>query len=180
MEKIIEKLEKKLRGVAEGELQKPLREELGEEITVCLLGVVVYSLQWTSVGYQSALRLAGMKFGRRLGEGSDKTELSLVLEEVQRILKALRGGKVEIEILSESRGAQIRIYNSPFTVDIPNVLQSLCFFEEGFIEGYIDGVIAKKGSLTVVGGKVSVNKVSVEEKRCIGLGNDHCGFLIKF
>jgi len=59
-------------------------------------------------------------------------------------------------------------------------LQSLCFFEEGFIEGYIDGVIAKKGSLTVVGGKVSVNKVSVEEKRCIGLGDDHCGFLIKF
>jgi len=26
----------------------------------------------------------------------------------------------------------------------------------------------------------SVTEVSVEEKRCIGLGDDFCGFLIKF
>jgi predicted hydrocarbon binding protein len=180
MEKIIEKIEKELRGVADGKPQKALKEKMGEEITACLLSTIVYTLQWTSVGYQSALRLAGMKLGKRLGEGSEKTEFSLVLEEIRRILKALRGGKVEAGIVPGSRGAQIKIYDSPVTKETPNVLQNLCFFEEGFIEGYIDGAVAKKGPLAISGEKFAVEKVSVEEKRCVGLGDDHCGFLIKF
>jgi len=180
MEKIIEQLEKELRDIAEGKPQKPLREKMGEEITTCLLRAVVFALQWTSVGYQSALRLAGIKLGRRLGEGSEKTEFSLVLEEVRRIIKALRGGRVETEILPEATGAELTIYESPLTIDIPNVLQKLCFFEEGLIEGYIDGVISVKGALAIVGEKSVVAKVSAEEKRCVGLGDDHCRFLIKF
>lgn len=180
MEKIIEKLEKELRQVAEGKPPKPLREKLGKEITLSFLKVVIFTLQWTSVGYHSALRLAGMKLGRRIGEGSEKTEFSLALEEVERIIKALKGGRVEIEILPEERGAQLKVYDSPLTADIPNVLQNICFFEEGFIEGYLDGVIAKKGPLAMADREFSIEKVSVEEKRCVGLGDDHCGFLIKF
>lgn len=180
MEKIIEGFEKELRDIAEGKPQKPLREKLGKDITVCFLRVAIYALQWTSVGYHSALRLAGMKLGRRMGEGSEKTEFSLVLEEVKRIIKALRGGRIESEIMPETRVAQLKIYDSPITTDIPNVLQNLCFFEEGFIDGYLDGVIAKKGPLAIASTGLSVEKVSVEEKRCIGLGDDHCGFLIKF
>ena len=180
MEKIIEKLEKELREVAEGKTLKPLREKFGEEITVCFLRVVVSALQWTSVGYHSALRLAGMKFGKRLGEGSERTELSLVSEEIKRIMRALRGGRVEVEILSESREAELKIYDSPCLINIPNVLQSLCLFEEGFIEGYIDGVIAKNGPLAVASKELSIERVSVEEKRCVGLGDEYCSFLIKF
>ncbi|KPJ71676.1 hypothetical protein AMJ50_00880 [Parcubacteria bacterium DG_74_3] len=180
MEKIIEGIEKELRDVAEGKPLKPLKKQLGEEITVCYLRVALFALQWTSVGYHSALRLAGMKLGKRVGTGSEKTELSLVLEEIARILRALRGGEVETEIMPESRGAQIKIYDSPLLNDIPNILQNICFFEEGFIEGYLDGVIAKQGALALAEAKFSISEVSVEEKRCVGLGDDHCGFLIKF
>ena len=180
MERIIEDLEKDLRSIVEGKPLKTLRKELGDEVNIRALRMIVYALQWTSVGYQSALRLAGMKFGKRLGENSERTELSLVLEEIKKIIEVLRQGKVEIEILPKERGVQLKIYESSLTAGVPNVMQNLCFFEEGFIEGYFDGVIAKKGPIAVAGAEVSISKVSCEEKRCIGLGDDFCGFLIKF
>jgi len=180
MERIIEDLEKDLMSIVEGKPLKTLRKELGDEVNVRALRMIVYALQWTSVGYQSALRLAGMKFGKRLGENSERTELSLVLEEIKKIIEVLRQGKVEIEILPKERGVQLKIYESSLTAGVPNVMQNLCFFEEGFIEGYFDGVIAKKGPIAVAGAEGSISKVSCEEKRCIGLGDDFCGFLIKF
>jgi len=180
MERIIEDLEKDLMSIVEGKSLKTLRKELGDAVDIRALRMIVYALQWTSVGYQSALRLAGMKFGKRLGENSERTELSLVLEEIKKIIEVLRQGKVEIEILPKERGVQLKIYESSLTAGVPNVMQNLCFFEEGFIEGYFDGVIAKKGPIAVAGAEVSISKVSCEEKRCIGLGDDFCGFLIKF
>ncbi|MBU0546592.1 MAG: V4R domain-containing protein [Patescibacteria group bacterium] len=180
MEKIIEDLEKDIADIIKEKPLKSLRKELGDDADIRLLRMIVFSLQWTSIGYQSALRLAGMKFGRRIGENSEKTELSLVLNEIKKIIETLKGGKVEIEIMPGLKGVQIKIYDSFLTSGVPNVLQNLCFFNEGFIEGYIDGVMAKNGSLVVAGEESSVKKVSVEEKRCIGLGDDYCGFLIKF
>jgi len=180
MEKIIEDLEKDLTDIIKGKPIRSLRKELGDSADIRLLRMIVFSLQWTSVGYQSALRLAGMKFGRRIGENSEKTEISLVLDEIKKIIEALKGGKVEVEIVSGLKEAQIKVYDSSLAAGVPNVLQSLCFFEEGFIEGYIDGVMAKNGPLAVAGEELSVKRVSVEEKRCVGLGDDHCGFLIKF
>jgi len=180
MEKLIEDLEKDLRDIIEGRPLKQKRKELGDTVDVRLCRMIIFALQWTSVGYQSALRLAGMKFGKRMGQNSEKSELSLILEEIKKIIEFLRGGKVEIEIMPESRGAQLKIYESFLTAGASNVLQNLCFFEEGFIEGYLDGVISKMGSLAVVGRELSITKVSCEEKRCVGLGDDFCGFLIKF
>jgi len=102
------------------------------------------------------------------------------LEEIKKIIEFLRGGKVEIEMTPKLKVAQLKIYESSLTSGVPNVLQNLCFFEEGFIEGYLDGIISKKGSIAVAGQEFSITKVSCEEKRCIGLGDDFCGFLIKF
>jgi predicted hydrocarbon binding protein len=180
MEKIIEDLEKDLGDIIEDKHLKTLRKELGDTVNIRLCRMIIFSLQWTSVGYQSALRLAGMKFGKRIGENSERSELSLVLEEIKKIIEFLRGGKVEIEMMPELKGVQLKIYESSLTAEVPNVLQNLCFFQEGFIEGYLAGVISKKGSLAVAGQEFSVTKVSCEEKRCIGLGDDFCGFLIKF
>lgn len=180
MEKVIEALEKDLRNIIGGQAPTILREKLGDDIDMRLLRMVVFSLQWASVGYQSALRLAGMKLGKRIGENSEKSEISLVLEEIKKIIEFLRGGRVVIEILSELKEAQLKIYSSSLTTGVPNISQNICFFEEGFIEGYLDGVISKQGALAVVGGKISVKQVTVEEKRCIGLGDDFCGFSIKF
>lgn len=180
MEKIIEDLEKDLKDIIDGKELKVIREELGDKIDIRGLRMVVFALQWTSVGFQSTLRLAGMKFGKKIGTSSQKTELTLVLREIQKIIETLLEGKVEIEITSELNGAQLKIYNSSLTAKVPNIMQNLCFFEEGFIEGYIDGVISKAGALAVAGGQTSVNKISVQEKRCVGLGDDFCSFLIKF
>jgi len=180
MEKIIEGLEKDLRDVIEGKSLKTLRKELGDTIDIRLLRMIVFSLQWASVGYQSALRFAGMKFGKRMGENSEKSELSLILEEIKKIIEFLRGGKVEIEMTPKLKVAQLKIYESALTTGVPNILQTLCFFEEGFIEGYLDGIISKKGSIAVAGQEFSITNVSCEEKRCIGLGDEFCGFLIKF
>jgi len=180
MEKLIEDLEKDLRDIIEGKPLKPKRKELGDRADIRLYRMVIFALQWTSVGYQSALRLAGMKLGRKVGTISGKREISWALEEIKKIIEDLRAGKVEIEIMPEERGAQLKVYGSALTAEIPNVLQNLCFFEEGFIEGYLDGAISKRGPLAIAGAEVSIDKVSVEEKRCVGLGDDFCGFLIKF
>jgi len=180
MEKIIEDLEKDLRDIIEGKPLKTKRKELGDQVDIRLCRMMIFSLQWASVGYQSALRFAGMKFGKRIGQNSEKSELSLVLEEIKKIIEFLREGKVEIEMMPELKEVQLKIYESSLTAEVPNVLQKLCFFEEGFIEGYLDGVIAKKGSIAVARAEVSISKVSCEEKRCVGLGDDFCGFLIKF
>ena len=180
MEKIIEGLERDMRDIIEGKPLRTLRKEVGDTVDIRALRMVVFSLQWASVGYQSALRLAGMKFGKRIGTNCGKSELSLVLEEIKKIIEVLREGKVEIEIMPKLKRAQFKIYESSLTARIPNVLQNLCFFEEGFIEGYLDGVISKMGPLAVAGQELSVTRVGVEEKRCVGLGDDFCGFLIKF
>jgi len=180
MEKIIEDLEKDLKDFIGGRRPGVKRRELGDEVNIRLCRMIVFSLQWASVGYQSALRYAGMKFGRRMGENSEKTEFSLVLEEIKKLIEGLKGGKVEIEIMPELRNVQLKIYESSLTAQVPNILQNLCFFEEGFIEGYLDGVISKKGPLAVAGQTLSISKVDVREKRCVGLGDKFCGFLIKF
>lgn len=180
MEKIIEGLEKDLRNIIEGKPLKILRKDLGDVVDIRILRMIIFSLQWVSVGYQSALRLAGMKFGKRVGENSNRTEFSLALEEIKKIIETLKGGTVELSMMPELKGVELRVYESSLAAEVPNVLQNLCFFEEGFIEGYLDGIIAKLGALTIAGGEVSITKVNVEEKRCVGLGDDFCGFLIKF
>jgi len=180
MEKIVEDLAKDIRDIADGKPLKSKRKELGEEVNIRFCRMIVFSLQWASVGYQSALRFAGMKLGKKIGTDCKKSELSLVLEEIKRMLETLKAGKVEIEIMPKLKRAQLKIYESSLAAEVPNVLQKLCFFEEGFIEGYLDGVISKMGSLAVAGEEGSIAKVAVEEQRCIGMGDDFCGFLIKF
>jgi predicted hydrocarbon binding protein len=180
MEKIIVGLEKDAKDIIDGKSINFLRKELGDKIDIRAVRALVLSLQWASAGYRSALRLAGMKFGRRLGMVSEKTELSLVLGEIKRLFEALGVGKIDIELKLEEKDAKIKLYESYLTSGLDSIMQNLCFFEEGFIDGYINGVISKVGPLSVVGGQISVKQVDVEETKCIGLGNNFCEFSIKF
>ena len=180
MEELIKKITQELREAAEGRKIKPIKERMGREVTVYYGCTILFALLWTSTAYSSILRLAGMKLGKRIGEESRKTELSLILEEIERIIVALRGGKVDLKISPESRKAELKIFNSPFFKDVPKDSQKICFFEEGLIGGYIEGVIQKNGPLALSGEELSVQRVSVEEKKCISLGDDHCEFLIEF
>jgi predicted hydrocarbon binding protein len=180
MEKAIDGLEKEIKSILEGRPASFLRKELGDKIDVRVPRMLVLSLQWASVGYRSSLRLAGMKFGRRMGTVSDKTEFSLVLEEIRKIFELLGVGKVVTELKSEKKTAQVNLYESYLVSGMENIEQKFCFFEEGFIEGYIDGVISKNGPLSVAGGQISVKQIGVEEIKCVGLGDSFCVFLIKF
>lgn len=180
MEKIINELEKDLIDIIKDKPLNNLRKDLGDEVNIRYLRMIVFGLQWTSVGYQAALRLAGMKFGKRIGTVFEQTELSLVIEGIKKIIETLRNGKVKIEVLPKLKGIQLNIYESSISWAVPDVSQKLCFFEEGFIEGFIDGVISKRGPIIVVGKETSIKRVSVEEKKCVGLGDNFCGFLISF
>ncbi len=180
MERIIEDLAKDLIDISEGKSVKNLRKEIGDNVNIRALRMIVFGLQWASVGYQSALRLAGMKLGKKVGTLSEKTELISVLESLKQIVEVLQAGKVEIEVMPELRGARLKIYESSSAGGVANTLQRICFFEEGFIECFIDGIISKQGPLVLVTKEFTIKGVAVEEERCVGLGDDFCAFLIKF
>ncbi|PIZ55758.1 hypothetical protein COY23_04235 [bacterium (Candidatus Torokbacteria) CG_4_10_14_0_2_um_filter_35_8] len=176
MEKLIQDLQEDLRNIIEGKKAKILRKKSGDMVDIRILRMIDFSLQWASVGYQSALRFAGMKFGRRLGEISSSSELSLILEEIKKIIEELKEGEVELEISAKKNIAQLRIYESSLVSSVPNVSQSLCFFKEGFIEGYLEGVIVVRGSFLSHFRKVV--KVEVKETKCQGRGDNFCQFTI--
>lgn len=176
MERIIKDLQEDLRNIIEGKKAKTLRERGGDLIDIRIPRIIDFSLQWASVGYQSALRFAGMKFGKRLGEMSSSRELSSVLKEIKKIIEELKEGEVEFELSGEKNIAQFKIYNSSLTNSVPNISQNLCFFKEGFIEGYLGGIIALRGSLLV--SFKNINKVEVKETKCQGKGDKFCQFTI--
>ena len=176
MERIIQDLQEDLESIIKGGKPRVLRKRAGDLIDLRVLRMIDFSLQWASVGYQSALRFAGMKFGRRLGEMSSSRELSLILEEIKRIVEGLKEGEVEFKILDKENTAQFKVYNSALTSSVPNISKNLCFFEEGFIEGYLQGVISLRGFF--LAHFKNIRKVEVKETKCQGKGDKFCQFTI--
>jgi len=176
MERIIQDLQKDLRNIIEGGKPRVLREKTEDLVDLRALRIIDFSLQWASVGYKSALRFAGMKFGRRLGEMSSSKELSSVLEEIKKVVEELKEGEVKFEVSEKKNIAQFKIYNSSLTNSVPNISQNLCLFREGFIEGYLGGIIAVRSSLLVF--FKNINRVEVKETKCQGKGDKFCQFTI--
>lgn len=176
MERLIQDLQEDLRDIIEGKKPRVLREKTEDLVDLRALRIIDFSLQWASVGYKSALRFAGMKFGRRLGEMSSSRELSLVLKEIKKIIEELKEGEVEFEVSEKKNIAQFKVYNSSLTNSVPNISQNICFFREGFIEGYLGGIIAVRGSLLAFFKNIS--KVEVKETKCQGKGDKFCQFTI--
>jgi len=180
MEKLIKNLEKDIKKIIRGEELDPIREEMGDKIDIRLARMIIFSLQGASTGYKSALRFAGMKLGKRLGTNSGKSEISLTLEEIKTIMEALDGGKVEVEISDAKKQASLKVSYCYLGYNTPDTEQSLCYFEEGFIEGYIEGAISKLGALAVAEKENGVTKVNVDEVKCCGRGDEICEFVIRF
>lgn len=176
MERIIRDLQKDLRNIIEGGKPRVLRGKTKDLVDLRALRMIDFSLQWASMGYKSALRFAGMKFGRRLGEMSSSRELSLVLGEIKKIVEGLKEGEVKFEVSENKSVAQFKVYNSSLTSSVPNISQNLCLFREGFIEGYLGGIIAVRGSLLAF--FKNVNKAEVKETKCHGKGDKFCQFTI--
>lgn len=178
MEKIIKKIEEDLGLLVGGQTLSPLRKELKDDIDLRAARLIIFSLQWASVGYQSALRFAGAKMGQTIGVNFETRELSVVIKNIQKIFEGLKWGKVEIESDIKNKKISLRLIDSLTSSGAPDINQNLCFFEEGFIEGCLDGVIKSKMALTLFGLEKSIKRVTVKETKCVGLGADFCEFTI--
>lgn len=178
MERVIKDLQQEIRRIIEGEPLEQKREELGDRVDIRFCRMLLFSLLWASAGYQSSLRFAGMKLGKGLGTKCEKTELRLVLEEIKQLIEVLNAGRVEIEVSSEKGG--LKVFEGAFSWGVPDASQELCFFEEGFIEGYLEGVISKLGPLAVSGLQQSIKGVNVKQERCVGQGDQYCEFVVEF
>ena len=178
MEELIREIEKDLVLFLQDKTPASLRGEIGDNIDLRAARLIIYSLQWASVGYQSVLRFAGGKLGRAIGINFEGRELSLVLKNLKKIFEGLNWGKTEIETKPKDKKIILKIIDSLTSAGVQNIKQNLCFFEEGFIEGSLDGIIKRKGFLTLFGLKGNINRVGVKETKCVGLGDDFCEFTI--
>lgn len=178
MEKAIKQIEEDLVSFLRDKIPSPLRKELKDEVDLRAARLIILSLQWASVGYQSALRFAGAKFGQAMGIHFESRELSLILKDLKKIFEGLKWAKVEIEKKPKGKKINFRLIDSLTSAGVENVNQNLCFFEEGFIEGCLDGIIKAKGPLTCIGCEKKISKVEVRETKCRGLGNEFCEFTI--
>lgn len=178
MEKLIRNIEEDLGLLIKGQTLTSPRKELKDEIDFRAARLIIYSLQWASVGYQSALRFAGAKIGQETGNHFVSREISLILKDIKKIFEGLKWAKVETEIDIKNKKINLRLIDSLTSAGISNINQSICFFEEGFIDGCLDGVIKRSGPLTLTGVPEGITGVDVKETKCVGLGDPHCEFTI--
>lgn len=178
MKDIINKIEEDLSSLLHDEALLPTRKELEDSVDVRAARMIILSLQWASVGYQSVLRFAGAKLGQTTGVHFETRELSHILQGFKKIFEGLKWGRVETETKPEGEKISLRLIDSLTSAGIQNINQSLCFFEEGFIEGCLDGIIKNKGALTMVGLEGNIKRTDVKETKCVGLGDDFCEFTI--
>ncbi len=178
MEELIKKIEKDLTLFIRDEKPASLRGKMGDSVDLRAARLIIYSLQWASVGYQSVLRFSGEKLGRAIGTNFEGREISMVLKNLKKIFEGLGWGKVEIEIKLKDKNVVLRIIDSLTSSGVQNINQNLCFFEEGFIEGSLDGIIKTKGPLILVGSEKNIDRIDVKETKCVGLGDDFCEFTI--
>lgn len=178
MERAIRQIEGDLELLLRDQIPSVLRKDVGDAVDLRAARLIVLALQWASVGYQSALRFAGAKFGQNVGAYLEARELSLALGAIKKIFEKLKWGKIEIGTFPQQKKAILRIADSLTSAGVPNVDQSLCFFEEGFIEGCLDGIIKSRGPLSLMGFNGNISGVDVKEVHCVGQGAPVCEFSV--
>lgn len=127
--------------------------------------LLVYSLEWLSVGYFSALYMAGKKFAKNslAGKcGSDNMrDANVFLEDF-----FVKAGIGELKLVGESGARYVyRLENCSSCVDMCPVEKQICYFEAGIIAGFLEAKLRKR--------------VVVRETLCGGLGDDCCEFVAR-
>lgn len=178
MERAIKQIEEDLACLLRGVTPAAIRKELSDNVDLRAARLIIFSLQWASVGYQSALRFAGAKLGQTMGTHFETRELSLIFGEIKKLFEGLKWGKVETEIRLKEKRISLKLIDSLTSASVGNINQNLCFFEEGFIEGCLDGIIKQKGALALLGLDEAISRVDVKEMKCVGQGADFCEFTI--
>ncbi len=127
--------------------------------------LMVYSLEWLSVGYFSALYMAGKKFSKNslsVKCSSDEVEAAnRFLEDFFR-----DSGIGRLKLIGES-GTRY-VYRLEGCSTCSNMLpldRQICYFEAGIIAGFLESKLKRR--------------VVVRETLCGGLGDDYCEFVAR-
>ncbi len=120
--------------------------------------VIIYSLEWLSVGYFSALYMAGKKFAKHALAERIKGKLPDAHAFLEKFFSDMGFGK--LTVVGTQNGRYVyRLEHCSICWEMPPVGKPVCFFEAGLIAGVLEAKLEKR--------------VTVTETLCGGLG-DNC------
>ena len=93
------------------------------------------------------------------------TELDILLDEVSRFWKRYAFGEID-DLVVEQDNMEFCVYDCFECSHFPNVNQTVCKFDEGFLTGLLSRKLDQK-------------EVIIEEIECYASGFDHCKFQVK-
>ncbi|XRP96177.1 V4R domain-containing protein [Methanocaldococcus sp. 16A] len=138
------------------ELSKTNRNSLGRNIDITVFRLIRFMNleRYLGRGAHGVIYDCGRELGKSLNPSS--------IEDVVKFCEEYKIGKVEIV---NKNPLQIRVCECISCSGLPEVGETLCWFEGGFIAGCLEKILNKK--------------VRVNETHCAGLGNNFCQFEIK-
>ncbi|XRO76940.1 V4R domain-containing protein [Methanocaldococcus sp. 10A] len=138
------------------ELSKTNRNSLGRNIDITLFRLIRFMdlERYLGKGAHRVIYDCGRELGNSLNPSS--------IEDVVKFCEEYKIGKV---VIVNKSPLQIRVCECISCSGLPEVGETLCWFEGGFIAGCLEKILDKK--------------VRVKETHCAGLGDDFCQFEIK-
>ncbi|MFH1126570.1 MAG: V4R domain-containing protein [archaeon] len=127
--------------------------------------LMVYSLEWLSVGYFSALYMAGKKFAKNsLSDRCDADSVEKACAFLEDFF--MRSGIGKLKLIGDSGTRYVfRLEDCSACRDMHPVEAQICYFEAGIIAGFLESKVKKR--------------VVVRETLCGGLGDDYCEFVAR-
>lgn len=127
--------------------------------------LLVYSLEWLSVGYFSALYMAGKKFAKNSLSGKcDSSDIEKANAFLEEFFDKAGMGKLTLVGVSGARYVY-RLENCSSCNGMHSLEKQICYFEAGVIAGFLEAKLKKR--------------VVVRETLCGGLGDDYCEFVAR-
>ncbi len=125
---------------------------------------IIYSLEWLSVGYFSALYMAGKKFGKHTLAERVRGNVRDANDFLMKFFSDMGFGRLKV-VNSGGTRFVFRLEHCATCWKMAPVGKQICFFEAGIIAGILEAKIGKR--------------VTVQETLCGGLGDECDEFLAR-
>ncbi|WP_457613442.1 V4R domain-containing protein [Methanocaldococcus sp.] len=137
------------------EISKSNRHTLGRDIDVAVFRLIRFMdlEKYLGRGAHGVIYECGRELGQSLNPKS--------IDDIIKFCEEYKIGKIEVV---NKNPIQIRVYECISCSGLPEVGETLCWFEGGFIAGCLEKILNKK--------------VRAKETHCAGLGDDFCQFEI--
>lgn len=151
----------------EKEIQKILLKLLqghgavGSNIDINIEKLLTLSLKQISVGYDSALYLAGYRSGESFVKGIGVTDAENLKKNIELMFSKSGMGEAEITGMNP---LILKVEKSSTCYGTQTAQKPVCFFKAGFFAGAVSTVQGKK--------------VACVETKCHAKGDEHCEFQI--